>query len=923
MLPGSDITRPAFGRGSTVGSSVGDGERAPPVEPERLGRLEIVRCIGAGGMGEVYEAHDVDLDRRVAVKLVRSDITSRDAVLRIMREAQLMARVTHPNVVRIYDVGRVDGRVYITMELVRGATLGAWLEQTERPWREILECFLKAGRGLAAAHRMGLVHRDFKPANVLIGDDGRVLVADFGLARSSSGDSSGAGLASTATDRAAPLNLAALPVTLYGTVLGTPGYMSPEQLLAAPVDARSDLFSFCVALHEALYGIRPFAGASTTELLADIGGGMRPPPRRGARMPERIAVALTRGLAAEPARRFATMDDLLAELERALVRPRRYLGASLLAAASLISAGAAADVGPFADPDPCASAGAAFAAAWTDERAAAMHDAFAATRLSFAAGATERASTRIAAYAEAGQRASLAACTATHVEHGQSSTLFDLRMACLGRREAALRNLVDALIIADAPAVQGVIDSVAALPAIDDCADIDALVRTAGPPEDPAVAREVEAARDLLARGEAQRATGRYDAGVALAEEAVRLTAHIAYDPVRAEALALRGRLHMHAGDPAVAEETLLDAVELAEASRHDELAADVWIELVRLANLYLHDPTRGAAWIRRASAAQRRLGDAPERRIAVLGEQGTLHGLEHDHASSVVAYQAALELVERHSDDTLMLGKLTHGLANAYDALGRFAEARAAYDRALAATEFALGAEHPLFARVLHDFAVFLMLRGEYDAAQAQLERVLAITTRAHGRAHHLNGTAHISLVQVALSRGDFGGAVDHAELATRILGEALKPEHPAHVDAAVALGTARFFAGDPTAALAAYTTARDLHRKFPRDEPIAAATISIDIAETLVALERYPEAEAAFADAERTLASAAMTDADLSARVLTGRGRIALAAGDHAAAVESLEAALELRRGLPEDTLALEELQAALVDAKAGLSH
>lgn len=187
-------------------------------ETLRVGRLEVLSRVGAGGMGEVYAAWDVELGRKVAVKLVRFDIDGEggEASARIVREARLMAQLTHPNVVRIYDVGRVDGRVYIVMEFVEGMTLGAWLGRPPRPWREIVDCFLLAGRGLAAAHRMGLVHRDFKPANVLVGDDGRVLVADFGLARASGGESD----AVETRASGAATSLAMKVATVQGAILG-------------------------------------------------------------------------------------------------------------------------------------------------------------------------------------------------------------------------------------------------------------------------------------------------------------------------------------------------------------------------------------------------------------------------------------------------------------------------------------------------------------------------------------------------------------------------------------------------------------------------------------------------------------------------------------------------------------------------------
>ena len=895
-------------------------------EPVRLGRLELVARIGAGGMGEVYAARDAELDREVAVKIVRSDIDADrgDATARILREAQLMARLTHPNVVRIYDVGRVESRVYITMEYVRGTTLSAWLEQAPRPWREILDRFLRAGRGLAAAHRMGLVHRDFKPANVLVGADGRVLVADFGLARTVVAEP-GAGEtnpAASAIDSAfSPTSSASrLPVTERGAVLGTPGYMSPEQLNAAPVDARSDLFSFCVALYEALYGVRPFAGPTAAAILANIEAGTITPPARAAGVPARVARVLTRGLAGDPARRFATMNELLADLERAASRPRRRAGVALSAAAGLVIAGAVADLGLFADADPCAAARGELAAVWNDEREQALRASFAATGLTFADAASERVSARLDAYAAAWTGARVDACEAAQVHRSQSPLLFDLRMVCLERRERALRTLVDTLVAADRSTVQEAVDSAATLPAIEPCSAAESLVRTLPPPEDPETALAVARARELLARGEAQRTTGHYSEGLALADDAAARTATLAHEPAHAEALALRGRILGHMGDLAAAEATLLDAAELAEASRHDELASDVWLDLMRLANQHLVDPTRGEAWIRRARAAQRRLGDLPARRVQVLAEQGFLHYRQRRFEESERALRTALALEEAGRGDALVLGKLTHNLANTLEARGRLADAQAAYDRALTLMQAALGPDHPEVARVVHDLGTFLTTRGELEQARERLASALAIATRAHGLTHPVTGHTHIALAQVALHSGDFAGASAHAEAATQIFREALAVGHPDHVDAALVRGAAHFFGGELDAALAAFVTARELQRTVASPDPLVAAIIAVDIAETQLALSRLDEARATFAEVEQILADASVSDLDLEARVLTGRGEIALAGGDARAALPLLEAALALRRRLPDDPLALAELHAALVRARGG---
>ncbi len=242
---------------------------APLERGATLGRLVILGLRGEGGMGCVYAAYDPELDRKVAVKLLRREASqSREELL--LREGRAMARLSHPNIVTVFDVGTLAGRVFITMELVEGQTLGQWTRDEKRSCHEVLRCFAQAGRGLAAAHAAGIVHRDFKPDNVLVSDDGRARVADFGLAL--------------------PLSIS---TSADNPVEGTPAYMSPEQRLGAPVDARSDQYSFCVALREAL-------DRSTS--------------RDREALPPSVHAAIARGLRADPVERWPTMDALLAAL---------------------------------------------------------------------------------------------------------------------------------------------------------------------------------------------------------------------------------------------------------------------------------------------------------------------------------------------------------------------------------------------------------------------------------------------------------------------------------------------------------------------------------------------------------------------------------------------------------------------------------
>jgi eukaryotic-like serine/threonine-protein kinase len=288
------------------------GGAEPLRSGDALGRYVISGVLGSGGMGVVYAAEDPRLGRRVALKLLHPALAeaAEEQQRRLLREAQAMARLSHPNVLPVFDLGMEGGQVFLAMELIEGPTLAEWLRQRERTWQEILGLFVEAGRGLAAAHQAGLVHRDFKPANVLVGTDGRPRVTDFGLVR--------VGASSEEGPAQADPRAAESPLTQTGTVAGTPAYMSPEQLAGRRVDARGDQFSFCVALYEALQGVRPFAADAPAEHRWTLRR-----PERSPRLPGYVRAVLARGLALEPEERFPSMDALLEALTMRPPRSRR------------------------------------------------------------------------------------------------------------------------------------------------------------------------------------------------------------------------------------------------------------------------------------------------------------------------------------------------------------------------------------------------------------------------------------------------------------------------------------------------------------------------------------------------------------------------------------------------------------------------
>jgi serine/threonine protein kinase len=289
--------------------------------------------IGQGGMGAVYEGHHETLERRVAIKLLRADMADEQMrhvyTERLLREARLLASLSHPHIVTIYDVGvwRED-QIFLAMELIQGDTLRGWLIQQPRTWHEILHVYLQAARGLEAAHERGIIHRDVKPENMLIGHDGRVRVSDFGLARAR-------GVAVEEALAASHASSTPDHITRTGDIMGTPAYMAPEQHLGAEVDAPADQFALCVALWEALCGERPFAGSTRQALSMEVCAGRLQAAPQHVEAPRALLDVLRRGLQSSPAQRWGSMGELIDALEQAALppAPRVPLGTRLLIAA--------------------------------------------------------------------------------------------------------------------------------------------------------------------------------------------------------------------------------------------------------------------------------------------------------------------------------------------------------------------------------------------------------------------------------------------------------------------------------------------------------------------------------------------------------------------------------------------------------------
>ena len=713
--------------------------------PEQIGRFRVLRRLGAGGMGVVFAGFDLELDRKVAIKLLLVDRGEGSiGRTRMMREAQAMARLSHPNVIQIYEVGAFRGQIFLAMEYVAGRTLDAWQSARRRPWREILAMYLQAGRGLAAAHAAGIIHRDFKPDNALVDRDGRLRVLDFGLATRGGelGDS-----APTTTNPTADLTISALDrsLTFVGAVMGTPAYMSPEQAIGAPVDARTDQFSLCVALWEALHGQRPFAGESLPELSLNLSAGNIVPPPRGSSVPGWLHRALLRGLQVDPDRRWPDLNALLTELSQGPGRTRRRL----LAAAGLVAA-IGIGVG-LARPGetPCEGGPARLQGVWDDDTRAAAAAAASASGLPFADDTATRTAAALDVHAAAWLASYQDACLAHH-RGEQSDALLDLRMRCLEERRDELHEASTLLQSADASTVERGPQIAATLAPLAPCSDIEGLSAAVPPPQDPALVTQVDALRRVLTRSRALESAARYPEATTLAQEVVTAATPLAYPPLLAEATARLGRLSNRTGQFTLAATQLEDAYYLALAARHDAIAGDAAVRLVRLYGDRLDDEAQTRRWQRSAAAFVARAGPDSELAAGLHTSLGTVHMKHARQEEARAEFEQSVAIFER--DPGVSPEDLANALSNlgaTLEALGRLDEAEARLTRSLQLREQTFGPDHPNTAMTLGNLANVHAQRGDWAGARTANERVLAIFTRSLGPRH-----ANTAMVSANLAR-------------------------------------------------------------------------------------------------------------------------------------------------------------------------
>mgnify|MGYP001494668241 CR=1 FL=1 len=823
-------------------------------DPVYVGRFRLRSRLGAGASGIVYEAHDPELDRDVALKILSGSDEDR-----LASEARALARLRHANVVTVHEVGSYEGGRFIAMDLVRGETLGHWAARGHG-WRAIVDVFAQAGRGLAAAHEAGLIHRDVKPDNVLI-EDGQARVVDFGLAH----------------------EVEAEPGCI---VAGTPAYMSPEAF-AGRLSPASDQFSLCATMYEAAFGVRPFGGDDPQTYLALVGTQQLARPQSGSRHPRWLRRVIVRGLAEDPDARWPSVAALVAQLEQR--RRRRGGMVTVLGLAGALGAGGVAVWGyGAASVDECAAARTAIERSWNPARQQRVAEAFRATGASSAEDAVVEVSRALDEYAGAWSAMRVELCQTARELGDSTREGLDPRLACLDRRRRELDALLTAFEAADTELVRRAPDAVDQLRSIAECdEEAQRAIADVGVPE------SVEL---RLAAANAARLTGRYAQALDDARALARQADEAGWISMGAEAHMAVASLENGLGDYAAAERSAKAALDRAERRGDDNARLAAQLKLIA-ALAQQHDSVRAHEWIELTKATLGRVDAGWHAHAELAHVTANVFQAEGRYEESVAAGQEALALRERHlPPDALaiatshyglgtVLGELARpteavehmarvleirtkklgprhpsvakahdGLAQQLNGLGRHEEAGAHFRQAIDIGTDALGADNIFVAKATVGLAITIAATGKLREAEVQFRRSTQLLVAALGPDAHEVAIAHLNLARVLVYDDRPREGIDELLEAKRIYESQLRPDHPSYIYLANNLTTAYRKLGDLDASLASAEHAHALALDaFGPDHDLVALT-DLELGETYVARNEPDKALAAVEAAVRT---------------------------------------------------------------------
>ena len=892
------------------GEESGPGERgAAPQLGDTVGRYRLLRPLGEGAMGVVYAAHDPELDRTVAVKIVKAaSHASQSRRERVVREARALAKLSHPHVVSVFDVGECPAGLFIVMELVEGDDLRRWCR--ERTWTEIVDCFIAAGRGLVAAHDAGLTHRDFKPSNVLVGDDGRVRVTDFGLAGTLAAATSEVSAGSGDPDPPSAR------LTRTGEVMGTPAYMSPEQFGSRTVTAASDQFSFCVALAEAIGGKRPTVGRT----LADLAGSVESADTRvdlgesGA--PESLAVALRQGLSADPVRRFGSMNELVVALQRVLGRANRRRGGVLLVAASLAAVGVAAVLAVGPRDDRCERVVAELSPQVDDTQQAAIHRRLEKSAKRYGEQTAQRVEQQLSSFVADWGEARLGLCEAATTQSGEGEFL-DQAVRCLERQRDEFEATVAVLAEDETPLRHAVAVAVElGEPAA--CLDPDGLY---GELVVPAGARaDVRRLEAVIAEVKALVRAFRFKDVKARLDSEQAFLDSVDWLPVRAEATFYRAVADGVLGNREAEISGLADAYELAVESGYDRIALRAAAALVTAAAFGAGDFEESDRWYRAAEAIADRTG-APQHLSDAMRSRAevSLRRSRFDEARDLA--ERALQLyrsdTERPHDSAIASLQGTIGTIGLFRR--DYVSAKHSFEAQLEAYEMIYGSEHPRCSGPLLGLIQVAQAQRDWDTASDLLDQREAIVLDVFGpnSSRYANDLELRSFVEEG--RGDLEEALRLAEAALETTKSVLGEKHPDLGGRHGRVGTLNMRLKNHQVAQEHHLEAVEICQSAFEVVASCGVTSNHNLGESLSALGRHDEAIEAYGRALEIADELYGPDGPNRAFPLTGLGEVYLAEGEYDEARAKLRESLRVASGHPGNRSEWAETAFALARALA----
>jgi len=768
-------------------------------EPVHMGRFALLRVVGEGAMGQVHAAYDERLDRRVALKIIRKDRAfSPTARKRLLREARAMARLSHPNVVALYEGDEHEQQAFLVLEFVDGPTLEAWIEE-ERPAAEVLEAFIAIGRGLAAAHAAGVVHRDFKPANVLFTAEGIPKVADFGLAALGQH-------ANTESD----IERSAEPVderlTATGQFAGTPLFMAPEQWEGGEADARSDQFSYCLTLYRTLYGVDPFGGESMHARRSAVVDGTPTPPALTGSTPRWLWAPLRKGLSRDPSERFSSMDELLRALTNDPRTRRRRM--AMLGGAALVAAGGVA-YGPVQaslQTQRCEVASKKIRARWGQDERASAEKALTHSGLPYAADAWKLVSVEIDAFSSAWEANRLEGCLATTLEGTLAPPLSRRSEECFDELRERFEGNLDALAKSDSAIVDQATALFSRLPDPATCIDTTHLAQRADLPDEAEVRQRIRALRaELRAVGRLSWA-GKGEQAITRGEAVIEASEAIGWASLIANAHSVLGDAYLFAQEPDQALASFRRTYDIAVASGDDLMALQGISGLMFTLTWGLNEPQHALWWHdiaqptidriqldshpdvalvwRYSAMAHQELGNLEQARdgyraayalmvesygegssasAALLGDLGDIALAMEDPKTAAEYFRRQRDIViETRGEHHPELATPLTNLGAAEAGLGHMDIAYGHYVQALGLLETTYGAEDPRSAPLHNNIGDILAQRGELKAAQTAINRGLRIRTKAFGEAHPQTASSQLYLAGVEEQLGHLEVALD-----------------------------------------------------------------------------------------------------------------------------------------------------------------